>query len=138
MDNEVLLSNIKELCKKNNIAISYLEKLMGMGAGTISRWNKASPSLDKIVSIAGYFKISIDQLAGYAVDEDIKAKLDEKNLKIIDYLRQKTIRNEDDNNFWKDYETQIRLYLVPNNDHPLPMLECSDKAALRDLYIAVV
>ena len=111
---------------------------MGMGAGTISRWNKASPSLDKIVSIAGYFKISIDQLAGYAVDEDIKAKLDEKNLKIIDYLRQKTIRNEDDNNFWKDYETQIRLYLVPNNDHPLPMLECSDKAALRDLYIAVV
>lgn len=188
MNNEILLSNIRELCKKNNITVAHLEKLMNMGAGTISRWNKASPSFDKIVAIAKYFKISIDQLAGYTVDERTAEKPDEKTLKVIDYLRQKTIGDEVGYSFWRDYkedseinmliselpcmkadnkemckllyacdgkvyflievvyllndyydyETQIRLYLVPKDKEPYPMLQCSDKIALQDLYIAAV
>lgn len=188
MNNEVLVSNIRELCKKNNITVAHLEKLMSMGAGTISKWNKASPSFDSIMSIARYFKISIDHLSGYTVDGDTEGKLDERTLKVIDYLKKMTIGNEDEYSFWRnykedkevdmlisdlpcmktdnaemsrlfyacdgkvyfllevvyslndyyDYETQIRLYLVPKNSRPLPVLECSDKAALQDLYIAVV
>ncbi len=168
--------------------MAHLEKLKGMGAGTISRWNKASPSFDKIVSIARYFQISIDQLAGYTVDEKTATKTDEKTLKVIDYLRQKTIVDEVGYSFWKDYkeekqinmliselpcmkadnqemckllyacdgkvyfllevvyvlndqydyETQIRLYLVPKDKEPYPMLQCSDKMALQGLYIAAV
>ncbi len=186
MNNEVLLSNIRELCKKNNITVAHLEKLMSMGAGTISRWNKASPSFDKIVAIARHFQMSIDQLAGYTVDEKVTAKPDEKILKVIDYLRQKTIEGEVGYSFWRDYkqereidmliselpcmkvdnkemwkllyacdgkvyflleviyslndhydyETQIRLYLVPKDKDPYPILQCSDKMALQALYIA--
>ncbi len=185
MNNEILLSNIKELCRKNNITVTYLEKVIGMGAGTISRWNKASPSFDKIVSIARYFKISIDQLAGYSVEPDIENKPDEKVLKVIDYLKQRTVRNEDGYSFWRDYkedreidmliselpcmrtddedisrllyacdgkvyfllevvyflnghydyETQIRLYLAPKDKEPYPILQCSQKQALQELYI---
>lgn len=188
MNNEILLSNIRELCKKNNITVAHLEKVMGMGAGTISRWNKASPSFDKIVSIAKYFKISIDQLAGYTVNEGTTEKPDEKIMKVIDYLRQKTIKDEVGYSFWRDYredkeinmlisqlpsmkidntemskllyacdgkvyfllevvyllndyydyETQIRLYLVPKDKEPYPMLQCSNKMVLQDLYIAAV
>ncbi len=186
MNNEVLLSNIRELCKKNNITVAHLEKLMGMGAGTISRWNKASPSFDKIVSIARYFQISIDQLAGYTVDGKAAAKPNEKILKVIDYLRKKTIEDGTGDSFWHDYkqgreidmliaelpcmkaenkemckllyaydgkvyflleviyllndsydyETQIRLYLVPKDKDPYPILQCSDKMDLQGLYIA--
>lgn len=185
MNNEILLSNIKELCRKNNITVTYLEKVIGMGAGTISRWNKASPSFDKIVSIARYFKISIDQLAGYSVEPDIENRPDEKVLKVIDYLKQRTVRNEDGYSFWRDYkedreidmliselpcmrtddedisrllyacdgkvyfllevvyflnghydyETQIRLYLAPKDKEPYPILQCSQKQALQELYI---
>ncbi len=188
MNNEVLLSNIRELCKRNNITVAHLEKLMGMGAGTISRWNKASPSFDKIVSIARYFHISFYQLAVYTVDYKTVKKTDDKTFNVFVYLTQKTTVDEAGYSFWKDYkeekqinmliselpcmkadnhemckllyacdgkvyfllevvymlndhydyETQIRLYLVPKDKEPYPMLQCSDKMALQGLYIAAV
>lgn len=193
MINEVLLSNIRELCRKNNISVADLEKSLGIGSGTISRWNKANPSFDKITAIAKYFKISIDELSGYAVESGSQEKLDEGTVKIIDYLTEKAMELNGDKSFWMDYkersddfellvddlpsmnpdlnldmnpgmselfyacdewgsyllevfycmnkcydcETQIRLYLVVD-EAKKPLLECSDKKALQQLYIAVV
>ncbi len=65
MDNELLVKSIRELCKQNNVAISQLEKELNFGAGLISRWTKNSPSLDKIVDIADYFHVSLDEVVGY-------------------------------------------------------------------------
>lgn len=65
MDNELLVKSIRELCKNNNIAISKLENDLNFGAGLISRWVKNSPSIDKIVDIADYFHVSIDEVVGY-------------------------------------------------------------------------
>lgn len=65
MDNELLVKTIRELCKNRNIAISQLENDLNFGAGLISRWVKNSPSLDKIVDIANYFHVSIDDVVGY-------------------------------------------------------------------------
>ena len=68
MDNELLVKSIRETCKENNITPSQLENELGFGAGLISRWSKSSPSLDKIIDIADYFKISIDELIGRKID----------------------------------------------------------------------
>lgn len=65
MNNELLVKSIRELCKKNNVPVSQLENDLNFGAGLISRWNKSSPSLDKIVDIADYFHVSIDEVVGY-------------------------------------------------------------------------
>lgn len=65
MDNELLVANIKNLCKSNGTPISQLEKDLGFGAGLISRWAKADPSLSKIIDIANYFHVSLDELTGY-------------------------------------------------------------------------
>lgn len=64
MDNELLVKSIRKICKSNNITPSQLEAELGFGAGLISRWTKSSPSLDKIVDIADYFNVSIDELIG--------------------------------------------------------------------------
>lgn len=64
MDNELLVKSIRELCKNRNIAISQLESDLNFGSGLISRWIKNSPSLDKIVDIADYFHVSIDEVVG--------------------------------------------------------------------------
>ena len=64
MDNELLVSNIKNLCKTNDMPISQLEKELGFGAGLISRWTKADPSIGKIIDIADFFYVSLDSLAG--------------------------------------------------------------------------
>lgn len=65
MDNELLVKTVRDLCKKNNIPISQLENDLNFGAGLISRWIKSSPSVDKIIDIADYFHVSLDEVVGY-------------------------------------------------------------------------
>lgn len=64
MDSLLLIDNIRNLCKKNKVSISKLEAELFFSPGLISRWNKSSPSLDKIADIADYFGVSIDELIG--------------------------------------------------------------------------
>lgn len=131
MNNEVLLSRIRELCKKNNITIANLEKRMRMGTGTISRWNKANPSFDKIVSIAQYFKVSIDYLAGYDVDYDASMNLDEDTLKIIDYLLEMTTQVEGDESFWHDYKADKHVEFLASD---LPSMSKDNEDMSKLLY----
>ena len=65
MNNEQIVNSIKLICKKHNISITKLEETLGMSQGLISRWNKSDPSLSKIIDIANYFKISLDEVTGY-------------------------------------------------------------------------
>ena len=65
MDNEMLVKTIRELCQLKGIAISQLETDLEFGAGLISRWTKSSPSIDKIIDIANYFHVSLDEVVGY-------------------------------------------------------------------------
>ncbi len=63
LDNKTLINNIKNLCESNDIRITKLEKELGFGAGIINRWgNEADPSLSKIIQIADYFNVSIDEV----------------------------------------------------------------------------
>lgn len=184
MSNEILLSNIRKLCKENNTNVANLEKIIGIGAGTISRWSKASPSFDKVMSIAKYFNVSIDYLSGYSVNSDSEIKIDARTAFVIDYLLKSTKEDEGNKGFWHNYEeggeytfmvsdlpsrnakekdivkllyacdengfylldvvhslnnhyeydTEMRLYLVPDISSK-PALVCSNKAALKLLYI---
>lgn len=68
MDNELLVKTIRALCKSNNISISQLENDLNFGAGLISRWTKSSPSLDKIIDIANYFHVTIDEVVGHPLN----------------------------------------------------------------------
>ena len=58
----MLLNKIKQLCGQKRITISELEKNLGFGNATIRKWDKAQPSVDKVMKVADYFKISIDYL----------------------------------------------------------------------------
>lgn len=89
MDNELLVKSIRELCKKNNIAISQLEGDLKFGAGLISRWTKNSPSLDKIVDIADYFHVSLDEVVGYK-----RSFSENQTLKFINSVYEQTKTNE--------------------------------------------
>lgn len=88
LDNKTLIDNIRKLCDKNNIKITNLEKELGFGAGIISRWgNDADPSLSKIIQVADYFKVSLDDIVNdkNACNDKFLNKLiqDTANRKII-------------------------------------------------------
>ena len=58
----MITKNIETLCKKQGITVSGLEKALGFGNSTISKWSKSSPSVDKLAAVANYFGVTIDQL----------------------------------------------------------------------------
>ncbi|MHC1750696.1 MAG: helix-turn-helix domain-containing protein [Cellulosilyticaceae bacterium] len=59
-----LVDNIKFLCTENNLSIPKLEKLLGLSNGSIYNWNKSFPAIDKVIKIADYFEVSLDEITG--------------------------------------------------------------------------
>lgn len=107
MDNEILVKTIRNLCKSNNISVSQLEKELNFGAGLISRWVKTDPSLSKIVDIADYFKLPIDEVIGRKIPNK-----SEKSELFIDVLYLNTINGVI---IWKN-ETNIVEQLVDDEN----------------------
>ncbi len=58
----MLVEKIQALCKRKNITLARLEKDLNFGNRTIRRWDSSSPSIDKVMEVANYFKVSVDSL----------------------------------------------------------------------------
>ncbi len=109
MDNKSLVKSIKNLCKKKNILISQLENDLNFGSGLISRWNKSSPSIDKIIEIAKYFKVSVDEVIGFdniIDDEFLKILIDKTVNRNIIWQENNDIRKEIPKNHYKKPPTK--------------------------------
>lgn len=62
-----IYSKIKQLVdQKQGCSISKLEKELGFGSGTIRKWQKQMPSIDKVYKVSQYFNVPI----GTFVEED--------------------------------------------------------------------
>ncbi|MBC9704001.1 MAG: helix-turn-helix transcriptional regulator [Enterococcus sp.] len=59
-----VLNRIKELAKERNLSLAELERRTGLSSGSITKWNKSAPSVDKLAKIADYFGVTTDYLLG--------------------------------------------------------------------------
>lgn len=59
-----IVEKIKILCNEKVMTIAELERNLGLGAGTVSRWNVRVPGVDKVQKVADYFSVSTDYLLG--------------------------------------------------------------------------
>lgn len=57
-----LLTRIKELAEKHSFSISEIEKNVGLGNGTIRRWDNSPPSCDKVLKVANLLNVTVDYL----------------------------------------------------------------------------
>ena len=55
---------IRMLCNEKSMTIAELERNVGLGAGTVSRWNVRVPGVDKVQKVADYFSVTTDYLLG--------------------------------------------------------------------------
>lgn len=69
-----LRDRIRELANRNGMSLPNLESELGFGNGTIVRWDKASPTTEKLQKVADYFGVSIDYLLGGRNENDILIK----------------------------------------------------------------
>ncbi|BAR85839.1 helix-turn-helix transcriptional regulator [Bacillus thuringiensis] len=74
-----LVNTIKDLCAKRKIALSALERDLEFGNGTIRRWDKTSPSAEKLQKVADYFHVTTDYLLGREQLDQLTIK-DEKDI----------------------------------------------------------
>lgn len=58
----MIYDNVKAICEERNLPISALERMAGLGNGTISGWNESSPRLDKITAVAKALDVPLDAL----------------------------------------------------------------------------
>ena len=58
----MLLNNIVQLCKERHVSIAKLEREIGLGNGTIGRWDRVSPTLECLQKVSEYFGIGLDDL----------------------------------------------------------------------------
>ncbi|OEH53023.1 hypothetical protein AQ616_18470 [Oceanobacillus sp. E9] len=81
-----ILENIQSLCREHGISIPSLEKGLGLGKGSMYRWNTNSPSIDKLQKVANYFKVTLDEIIGwgsiYDIGWTIKDEREEQSLSI--------------------------------------------------------
>jgi hypothetical protein len=58
----MLLATINTLCKQNSITVTELERILEFGNGTIHKWDKGKPAIDKVIKVAEYFSVGVDDL----------------------------------------------------------------------------
>lgn len=62
MDN--VKERVKALCKANGITVQQLEKEIGLSNGTISKWDRYNPRMDKLTLVATFFSVPAESLMG--------------------------------------------------------------------------
>jgi transcriptional regulator with XRE-family HTH domain len=59
---------IVRICEEKNISIARLEKETGFALGTVRIWGAVMPSIDKMVKVADFLGVSVDELCERNVD----------------------------------------------------------------------
>jgi hypothetical protein len=58
----MLHTKIKAISKEKKIPVSKIEKDCGLIQGSIGHWDEVKPSYDKVVAVAGYLDMTVEEL----------------------------------------------------------------------------
>lgn len=86
-----IYERINDLCMKKNITIAELERKANLGNGTIRRWDKSYPSLDKAYRVADILEISVDYL--YKGEENKRTTVAARDVSSLSEEELKTIND---------------------------------------------
>lgn len=100
-----VLLKIKELAARKKMSLAELERQAGLSSGSITKWGKSSPSLDKLEKVANILNVSLDYLADREeiepvedhkvqtiaahIDDDVTEEQMEDILNYIEFIKQK-------------------------------------------------
>ena len=57
-----MVDRIKALCAEKGLSMYRLEKMLGFAHNSIVKWDRHSPSIDKVVYVAEFFGVTVDDL----------------------------------------------------------------------------
>lgn len=94
-----LYENIRDIAKTKGLSINRLEQELGFARSSINKFNKNTPSVEKLQQIAERLNVTVDNLmTGNVVDENNETTLtpkDEKDIeKILEQTREQLMNQE--------------------------------------------
>ncbi len=63
-----IVEKIKYLAKENGTDMANIERCVGLGNSSIRRWSNNSPSVNKVLLVANFLKVSVDWLVRDELD----------------------------------------------------------------------
>lgn len=57
-----ILDKIRELANLKQVSLAEIERQSGLSSGSITKWDKSSPSAEKLEQVAEYLGVSMDYL----------------------------------------------------------------------------
>lgn len=57
-----LVENLRALCREKDISFAELERTIGLGNGTLSKWGESMPTVAKLSMVAQHFGVTMDEL----------------------------------------------------------------------------
>ncbi|MBQ9348173.1 MAG: helix-turn-helix transcriptional regulator [Oscillibacter sp.] len=58
----MIFDNIRALCMERGVSVRRVERETGIANGVIRKWNHQSPRVDKLLLVADYFGVTLDEL----------------------------------------------------------------------------
>lgn len=94
-----LYENIRDIAKTKGFSINRLEQELGFARSSINKFNKNTPSIEKLQQISELLGVTVDNLmTGYIVEENSRKTLtpkDEKDIeKILEQTREQLMNQE--------------------------------------------
>ena len=59
-----LVERIRSIAELRELTLAKIERDLGLGNGTIRKWDNNAPSVDKVQKVGEYLNVSIDYLLG--------------------------------------------------------------------------
>lgn len=104
-----LVDRIKLAAVENGLTLAAIEKKLGFGNSTIRKWDKNSPSLDKVTATANLLNVSVSWLATGSGEGKTSETLSKDDLDVLNKYRMLS----DLNKMKIDYFMEICLLDVP-------------------------
>ena len=95
-----LKSRVSDLAKAHHQSVSELERTLNFSNGSIGKWDKQNPSVDRVQAVADFYGVSVDYLLGNTQDprpnkKDVKLQVDVADDDVIMTFEGKPIPPED-------------------------------------------
>ena len=99
---------IKKICAENNMSVSKLCEIITGSKGNLGTWKKGSFSVDTLVKIADYFKLSADYLLG-RTDQNCITNIQAGNNNILLNNTNDIFNNPEVSQAYSELSTQDKL-----------------------------
>jgi len=66
----VLYERIKEICRSKKISVRRIETDLHFSYGSIGKWNKNTPSIERVKMVANYLGVDIGELINDSLESN--------------------------------------------------------------------